>query len=103
MENKETMKKGQILEDLVSQEGYQIIDDHIQEQMNRIGKEIIGTDFKNLEELFGWIIKLILGKGELAALTELKLYPAKIIAHKKSLEKEAKLKEEKEKKKKKGK
>lgn len=83
------MKKGKILEDLVSQEGYGIIDDHIQEEMNRIAKEIIDSDFKNLEQLFGWIIRLILGKGELAALTKLKVYPRKIIAHKKSLEKEA--------------
>ena len=95
MENKETMKKGQILEDLVSQEGYQIIDDYIQEEMNRIAKEIIDSDFKNLEQLLGWIIRLILGKGELAALTKVKVYAGKIIAHKKSLEKEAEKKKEK--------
>ena len=98
MENKETMQKGQLLEELVSQEGYQIIDEHIQEEMNRIAKEVIDSDFKNLEELFGWIIRLVLARGELAALTKLKVYAPKIIAHKKSLEKEAE-----EKKKKKGK
>lgn len=97
MENKETMKKGQILEELISQEGYWVIDDYIQQEMNRIAKEIIGSDFKNLEQLFGWIIRLILGKGELAALTKLKVYPGKIIAHKKSLEKEAEEKKKKEK------
>lgn len=89
MENKETIKKGEILENLVSQEGYQIIDGHIQEEMNRIAKEVINSDFKNLEELFGWIIRLVLAKGELAALTKLKVYAPKIIAHKKALEKQA--------------
>jgi len=93
LKNKEVMKKGEILEGLVSQEGYGIIDDHIQEEMNRIGKEIIDSDFRNLEELLGWIIRLILAKGELAALTKLKVYARNIIAHKKSLEKEAKKKE----------
>jgi len=97
LENKETIKKGEILEGLISQEGYQMIDDYIQEEMNRIGKEIIDSDFKNLEELLGWIIRLILAKGELAALTKLKVYAPKIIAHKKSLEKAVKEKKEKEK------
>lgn len=98
MENKETMKKGEILEGLIPQEGYGIIDDHIQEEMNRIGREIINSDFKDLEGLLSWIIRLILAKGELAALTKLKIYAPKIIAHKRSLEKEAKEKKEKEKK-----
>lgn len=95
MENKETMKKGEILEELISQEGYGIIDDYIQEEMNRIAKEIIDSDFKNLEQLLGWIVRLILRKGEIAALTRVKVYAPKIIAHKKSLEKEAKKKKEK--------
>ena len=97
MKNKETIKKGELLEDLISQEGYRIIDDYIQQEMNRIAKEIIDSDFKNLEELLGWIIRLILGKGELAALTKVKVYAGKIIAHKKSLEKEAEEKKQKEK------
>jgi len=92
MENKETLRKGKILEDGISSEFWKDVSGFISQEINRVSEEIIRGDFQELKEVYFL-------KGQLIGLAKAKSYPSRTIKRKNELEKEA----EEKKKKKKGK
>jgi len=92
MEDKETIKKAEILEGGISTAFWKEVSGFIGQEIARVSEAIIKGDFDEMKELYFL-------KGQIIGLAKASSYPKKIINRKNELEIAAKVKEEKRKKK----